>query len=216
MIFAYLFAGYPRHVPGFGPLLWLSQEQGYNKSHWVTFFKGAQIHMVCAAWICHGSDNCFGSWCLDSLTSTCTPLSGNSVFSIFCHCISYIVIYTSLFQLIIYSAIFVITFNCHILFILWEKLFIEQINESSHSYCLIYITLIFNYLFLFPFYKNTSNLTDFSLYVHTEILCYSWVHYFVGINNSKFWIFVVWDLEIHSSAHYLCQAISSVSSPLFC
>nr|AFK44420.1 unknown [Medicago truncatula] len=32
--------------------------------------------MVCAAWICHWPGNCFSSWCLESLTSTCSSLSG--------------------------------------------------------------------------------------------------------------------------------------------
>lgn len=74
------FEGYPRHATGFSPLLWLSQEQGYSKSLRITFLKGAQIHMVCATRVCHWPGNCFGSWCLDPLTSTCTSLSGTSVF----------------------------------------------------------------------------------------------------------------------------------------
>ena len=74
------FVGYPRHATGFSPLLWLSQEQGYSKSLRVTFLKGAQIHMVCATRVCHWPGNCFGSWCLDPLTSTCTSLSGTNLF----------------------------------------------------------------------------------------------------------------------------------------
>lgn len=74
------FEGYPRHATGFSPLLWLSQEQGYSKSLRITFLKGAQIHMVCATRVCHWPGNCFGCWCLDSLTSTCTSLSGTNLF----------------------------------------------------------------------------------------------------------------------------------------
>lgn len=98
MIFAYLFVGYPRHASGFSPLLWLSEEQGYSEPVWVKFFKGAQIHMVCATWICHWPGNCFGSWCLDSLTSTCTSLSGNSVFFFLFLIIISVVVPTVLFH----------------------------------------------------------------------------------------------------------------------
>lgn len=86
----HLYVGYPRHAPGFGPLLWLSKEQGYCKSLWVTFHKGAQVHMVCATWVCHWPRNCFGSWCLDTLTSTCTSLSGTVSSSYQSSCLIYL------------------------------------------------------------------------------------------------------------------------------
>ena len=76
-------AGYSSHASGFSTLLWLSKEQQYSKSLWVTFLQGAQIYMVCSTWVCHWPSNCFGSWSLNSLTSTCTSLSGISVFVFF-------------------------------------------------------------------------------------------------------------------------------------
>ena len=42
--------------------------------------------MVCPCWVCHWTGNCFSCWCFDSLTSTCTSVSGIFLFqfSFFC------------------------------------------------------------------------------------------------------------------------------------
>lgn len=73
-------AGYSCHAFSFSPQLWPSEDQRFSKSLRHKFFKGAQIHMVCPCWVCHWTGNCFSCWCFDSLTSTCTSVSGIFLF----------------------------------------------------------------------------------------------------------------------------------------
>lgn len=70
-------AGNSCHASCIGPLVWSSEEQGYNNSLRSTFLKGAQIHLVCPSWICHWVGCSFGSWCFDSFPSACPSLFGN-------------------------------------------------------------------------------------------------------------------------------------------
>ena len=44
--------------------------------------------MVCPFGICNWTCNCFGSWCFDSLTSTCTSLSGMYLLKSYCYFIN--------------------------------------------------------------------------------------------------------------------------------
>lgn len=47
--------------------------------------------MVCSSWVCHWIGNRLSSWCPDSLTPTCTSLSGTSIGNVFICCLNIVV-----------------------------------------------------------------------------------------------------------------------------
>ena len=84
-------AGYSCHASSFSSLFWLPKEQRSGESLGFIFFQGTKIYMVCSSWVCHWIGNRLSSWCPDSLTPTCTSLSGTSIANLFICCLNIVV-----------------------------------------------------------------------------------------------------------------------------